>query len=187
MTEKIPITTKDQCYALLHRKALGNTLRMWPSWEAFHESGYSGPTGIRYRGKKGGSGPCVAQIPADMVGNVVCMLVKGGFDIDRMEFTQFPPDEYRTIQGELTENPCLYLHYSFFPAPMRLALAEDGRHATGLAAKMLLQRHLSPASMDDMRELLDLYPGHVVEFTAFSRNVGWARGRNAIVWEVRAY
>jgi len=36
-------------------------------------------------------------------------------------------------------------------------------------------------------ELLDLYPDHVIEFSAAEVFVGDRPGRNAVVWEVRKY
>ena len=181
------IKDKDEMYRLLKKGALGNTILMWDSFHEFENSDYQGPVGIRYRGNVGGSSFCVAQIPRNKINKVISVLVEDGYDFNRMEFLQSPPDEYRTIQGELQLNPEYYLYYSTYPAPMREALEKDGKHLYGIEVKMFLQKYLTPSSYDDIQELLILYSNSVIEFTAFSRKIGWARGRNAIVWEVRNY
>lgn len=43
------------------------------------------------------------------------------------------------------------------------------------------------ASYEDVRELLKLYPNHVVEFSCCDRSVGSVPGRNTVIWEVRLY
>ncbi len=55
------------------------------------------------------------------------------------------------------------------------------------AARALLRSVLNPNSYDDLGELLDRYPGHVVELSALEVCYGTCENRNAIVWEVRAY
>lgn len=55
------------------------------------------------------------------------------------------------------------------------------------AAVACLNRWLTPDSLSDLRELLQLYPDHVVEFTALDSNLGTLPGRNAVIWEVRQY
>ncbi len=55
----------------------------------------------------------------------------------------------------------------------------------GLQAAAVIRKHLNDNSHDDLRELLDTYPGHVVELTALDRCVGTVPHRNAVIWEVR--
>lgn len=69
----------------------------------------------------------------------------------------------------------------------RQAMGAHSREWRGLAAKQLLRAHLNSNSLSDLGELLDLYPGHVMEFTALDRNYGTVPGRNAVIWEVRLY
>jgi hypothetical protein len=66
-------------------------------------------------------------------------------------------------------------------------LMRHPREWRGLAARHLLERHLNPASMADLRAAMERWPGHVVELSAMGRNFGTVPGRNAVVWEVRAY
>lgn len=101
-------------------------------------------------------------------------------------------DPWAVLRGEVWESDAepagLTLHATTADAALvkwRPALATHARQYTGSAAVAVLRAYLSPDSYADLRELLDLYPGHVVEFTACSREVGKIPGRNAVVWEVR--
>jgi hypothetical protein len=105
-----------------------------------------------------------------------------------MIYGECPPEESRTIQGELCRGPWgHYFYYTFAAGPMRWALEEAGRHAWGLEVLMLLRANVDPSSLDDIMELLDEYPDHVVEFTSFTVPVGRIPGRQTLIWEVRKY
>jgi hypothetical protein len=67
---------------------------------------------------------------------------------------------------------------------MRLALAEETLHATGLKAKIILESLLDPTSYDAIIDLLEKYDGHVIEFSCWERKVGI---RRTMIWEVRDY
>lgn len=101
------------------------------------------------------------------------------------------PDHLATLQAELIEMPELVMRYREYPrVPHRMermrAAMQHARQAKGLAAHLLLRRWLDSASMDTLRYLLDEYPGHVIELTAYSTKVGVERS-NTIFWETRAY
>lgn len=57
----------------------------------------------------------------------------------------------------------------------------------GTAARSLLRSVLNDNSYDDLNDLIERYPGHVYELSAFEKCVGTLAGRNHLVWEVRAY
>ena len=80
----------------------------------------------------------------------------------------------------------LSMTYTDVRLPMRSALAQRTLHADGLMALGLLKCYLDDPSYDNMMNLLDEYPDHVVEFTAFSRGMG-VLGWASCVWEVRRY
>lgn len=61
------------------------------------------------------------------------------------------------------------------------------RRWEGVAARLVLARHLNENSRDDLAALLDRYPDHVVEVSALDRCIGNVPHRNGVVWEVRAY
>lgn len=69
---------------------------------------------------------------------------------------------------------------------MREAM-KHAKRATGLRAQMILKELLWPSSYDDLMDLIDLFPEHVIEFGAHTRAVGVLPHRNTVVWEVRAY
>lgn len=95
---------------------------------------------------------------------------------------------YQTIQGEVYRSPRgLELYYTRVQKPMRTALAEASTQVSGIIASLLLRYHLCPRSHDWLMELLDRYPDHVIEFSAFDKDVGMIPGLNAIIWEVRMY
>lgn len=54
-------------------------------------------------------------------------------------------------------------------------------------ANLILARHLNANSLDDLKVVLEQYPGHVVELSALDRCLGTAPHRNGCVWEVRDY
>lgn len=104
-----------------------------------------------------------------------------------------------TIQGEIfrtpdqrtgyvpSEGPCgLQLFYSHLPLPQRQALQKDGRTAYGIMADILLRRYLDPGDREWLLELLDEYPGHVVEFSSYGRRWGTEMKRT-VIWECRLY
>ena len=80
----------------------------------------------------------------------------------------------------------LSMTYTDIKLPMRPALAQRTLHADGLMALGLLKCYLDDPSYDNMMSLLDEYPDHVVEFTAFNRAMG-VLGWASCVWEVRSY
>lgn len=99
------------------------------------------------------------------------------------------PTDKTTCQGEVSEGVWgLQLHYSLVPnKPMRAALAEGARDVTGLVASIVLGRFLNDLSYGWLRHLLEEYPSHVVEFSAYSVCWGTVPGHNTVFWEVRKY
>ena len=70
---------------------------------------------------------------------------------------------------------------------MNVALREKEERISGLNAKIILQRNLSPSSLSDMESLLQTFPNDVIEFSSYSIPVGNIQGRNTVIWEVRNY
>lgn len=109
---------------------------------------------------------------------------------------QVPEEVQRTLtlQGEVqqaipgTGRIGLELYYSTVPKVMREALHERAEQTHGLKALGLLRAALCPNSYEWLLELLDRYPGHVVEFSTFRKCWGTLFPRyNTIFWEVRLY
>lgn len=177
------IRRKSEYVALWHRGLLGNKLR---SWDTILEI----PKGfqkvmIRQKSRNGG-GMAREALVRDLP-RLTCKSPGNYF------FNELAPDATAVLQGEVIETPILEL-FGHIRGPqeigevlrMRDILPRAERYK-GLKALQILQGHLSPASMDDVRELLDLYPGHAIELSAYPRNLGLYQGRNTIIWEVRAY
>jgi hypothetical protein len=110
-----------------------------------------------------------------------------GARLEAVAYNEAAPDDALLIQGEVmlsTEHVSLF--YSKKKTTMRKAL-QQGLQAHGLNALCLLRQHLFPASWTDIQELFDRFPDSVIEFSAFEHPVGFLRGRNAVIWEVRNY
>jgi len=96
-------------------------------------------------------------------------------------------EAYRTVNAECYRNETdgLYLYYSTAPGYMRESLAAGGKGVGGTTALLTLRHYLNDNSYDDLTELLDRYPDHQIEFSAYSKCFGTMKGRNAVIWEVR--
>lgn len=180
------VPTKTDMYELYQKGCFGNKLRTW-SLEEYLNNDFTGTVVLRYAGT-GGGGKAAYHLSRNEVPNVVAEWESEGLSRSRIKVNESAPDSLLTVQGEVMRSEeGLSLRYSRMKAPMRKALAEQPEHARGLSAVLLLRHTLNPSSFEDIMELLDLYDGAVVEFSAFSVNLGDCRGRNALVWEVRHY
>lgn len=105
-----------------------------------------------------------------------------------LTFNESAPDEVLLIQGEVHRGVGgLYLRYDTTPnLKMKEAMAR-AKDAWRLHAQGLLRQRMAPSSYDDVMELLDEYPGHVVEFSTHGVTCGDCPHRNTLIWEVRAY
>jgi hypothetical protein len=113
--------------------------------------------------------------------------MKEGAELDRITFSEAINDSAITIQGEVQEGINGWdLRYSNDKVPMRKAM-DKCLHAKGLTARMMLEHHMDSASLDDLKDLLDTYPGAVVEFTTLSEDLGLVPRRNTVFWEVRHF
>ena len=175
------VINKTIMYQEYMRDKFANTLRIWRSTKELVESEFRGAVGIRSLLP---GGEFYYHLP-------ILSAITKGMELEalgrKIILSESAPDHLRTIQGELCEfDGILYLTYSRAKTHMREALKRPS-YAVGISVRLLLQQELSPPSYDDIMELLDLYPNHVIEFTAFSTFVGPSRGRNTCVWEVRLY
>ena len=179
------IRNKTQMYELLLAGKLGNRVRAWDGLKALEASGYRGQVSLR--SKNIADPVAVYHVPYEMLHEVL----DANHLCHRTDivYSESPPDEMRVIQGELTRSPyCgLFFKYTFAPLPMRSAFDQGSfQYAEGLRAKLLLEHYVDPSSLDDLYELLDEYPDHVIEFSSFAVPVG-VLGRLAVIWECRLY
>lgn len=200
------ILKKPTAVAMFGRGAFGNHLRQWNTLRELSESSFDGLLMLRFRKA---DGPVKKDLTLYEAIDTTHELVRHGKwryeDIyynevlENQDVLVAIQDVLVAIQGELMRNHGeywartgqfgLHLTYSTKPMRMREAMRANPQRALRLQAKMLLQQHLDPYSYDEIMELLDLYPGHIIEFTCCKRPVGSManRGRNTIVWEVRKY
>jgi hypothetical protein len=184
------LDTKGIFFEVWHRGGLGSKLRSWRAPQFVpKEKGLQ----IMLRAKGGPGGSLLAHWVSRPRLEAEWLRMQERFPGVRWELNECAPDETSTLQGEIVESPTLDLFAYERPSSrigellrMRDILPLASRYQ-GLMAKQLLKRHLWPASYDDLMELLDLFPEHVVEFSAYSRACGWAKQRNTLIWECRRY
>jgi hypothetical protein len=171
------IRTKREFYRLWNAGLLGNRPRTWHSLMALTSSDFQGEVTIRNAEVPGWR--TQYRVP---VNEAILTAPPGS------TFNESAPDLQLTFQGEVTRREGgLYLRFDCTPnLKMKEAMA-CAKDAYGLTAKLLLDRYLWPSSRDDLDALLDLYPDHVIEFSAYDRAVGDRPHRNTLIWEVRAY
>jgi len=175
-----PVTTKRRMYELVERGRLGNYPRWWRSIEQMRADGYRGHVSLR--SLEVANPVRLYHVPADQLQKCfeslpACQREAG------IVFSEDPPDEKRVIQGEWDGYE---LHYTFAKHPMRIAFDEQSLHASGPRARLILRSYLQASDYEWLDELTNDFPGHVVEFSAFSVPVGLLN-TYMLVWEVRAY
>lgn len=110
------------------------------------------------------------------------------FAPSQLYISAMAPTHLTTLQGELQRSiRGLDLYYSTVKKPMRDSLVEGGRQVSGATAVCLLRSYLDASSYEWVELLLDRYPDHVIEFSAYSRCWGTVPRRNTVIWETRAY
>ncbi len=181
------IKSKERNYELWNLGRFGNTLRTWDDpCKAIIDDSFFGPYVVR---SKKPSGPCFYHIPnkGALRDTMVPIWMKADLDLNKSFYVnEVMPVEHVTVQGELqrTEQG-LYFFYSHQKLHMREALKTTPRHATGFYVNCLLKTYCQQYA-EVLLSLLDEYPDHIVEFTAFDcpvGNLGWP----IIVWECRCY
>ncbi len=115
-------------------------------------------------------------------------LVLVGTDPKSLYISAMAPTEKTVLQGEVQRGPGgLQLYYTTVRQPMRDALKVWARQVSGIISVYLLKKFLWASSYEWLEHLLDTYPDHVVEFSAYSVEWGTVRGHNTVFWEVRKY
>ncbi len=179
------ISNKLLNYDLYQRGYYGNKLRTWNSLEEILDSGYHGLVSTRY--KLPDSRFSLYAIPVKDLAAKIDQEIARGAKKEYIVFNETAPDNSLTIQGELQQTERhLTLFYSTKKCSMRQAL-KVARQIEGLKVEYLLRHYLTPSSYSDLEELLELYSGHVIEFSTFSMTLGDRKGRNTVIWEVRDY
>lgn len=189
------LSTKAEMMEEYRAGRFGNTLRAWPSLDAYEAD----PTAngvelvLRYQGRPGRQYPHYGEsIPPTMAREVAAEWVRLGARPELIHVNEGAKEQYLTIQGEVMRSERhIDLRYSTVRKPMRLALAEREEHTYGLRAVSLLRQYMDPQSFEELWELLDSYDdpavSPVVEFSTWSIDQGTCTRRNTAFWEVRHY
>ena len=184
------VSSKQLYYKLAETYKFGNRFRTWDGVNAWLDSGYDGP--IRFRSKVPGSklfttGKPYEGGPAIMRAYEAALQM--GESPGNIIFCEPAPEEHLTFQGEVCEGQFgeLCLTWSTEPGiTNREAMTRPtGRHS-GLSAHLTLKHFLDPEDHEWLIELLHRWPGHAVEFSAYSIRVGLFESR-MVVWEVRYF
>lgn len=180
----VSITTKRQMYAMLAAGAFGNTVPAFDGLDAWlaRSKQWSCPLwGVR----SFMSGD--PRMRLDLPTAHVPAYCRTAFGSDR--FTVSPMvDQWLTYRAEVFDSPqglvCRQV-IGHRELKWRQAFARHGYEVGGSVAAMMIRHFLNGNSFDDLMDLFDRYPGHVVELTAMERCYGTLALRNAVVWEVR--
>jgi hypothetical protein len=179
-----PVLTKADFVRRYKRGEFGNASPTWHTPHEFIESNYSGLVHLRNRVVGG-------TTHYNLAPSKVIVLWNAQMYPELWYASGMAPHHCNVIQGEVQVMPSIggiTLMYSTVPGlPMREALAQETQYARGIIALCHLQRFLCPSSYQWLHTLLARYPGHVVEFSTFSRNWGTLPHYNTVFWEVRNY
>ena len=179
------IDSKEKNFDAYKKGLFGNKLRTWYGLYDFNNSDYSGYVTLRYSGDVGASNYTAYNVLK--VNDKVNEFIKNGADPKLIIINESAPDERLTIQGEITKDANGYnLFYSLQKGKMRDCL-QNGIQVFGLKAKLILQHYLFQNSFNDIMELIELYPEHIIEFSTYEMKLGDCKNRNTVIWEVRKY
>lgn len=171
------IKTKTKMYEYLKKGLLGNTAKIYNS---LNEIPKNEILSMRYN-QAGNISKCDPNMTKDK-------LINRNIDLSEVTICQ-QPQQYANclLNGEITKNHFgLDLRYKIGNMWMRPAMKIADR-ATGLFAQKILDTYLTSSDYDCLMDLLDIYEGHIIEFTVFDNYVGTIPNRNTIIWEVRKY
>jgi len=185
----VVIRNKKIFYNLYNKNLLGNKLKTWYTLRDIKKDNYSGPLMIR---QTTGHGGLVKEFKnLDELSDYINSSLVDKEAREHFIYNECAPDDRVVLQGEVKylDDGRLYLYCARSCRGMRMreALAKHAESFYGMQARAILGQMLNNASYDDLFGLLEEYEGHVVEFSAYSINVGWAKGRNILIWEVRYY
>lgn len=96
-------------------------------------------------------------------------------------------DEHVQLRANVMKNPELYAQVVIGQGhvPWREAFNLYSRVYEGSAARVIINNYLNDNDKSDLEELLEKYPGHVVEFSVLDKCWGISEHRSSVIWEVR--
>jgi len=184
------ISSKQFYYELAEIYRFGNRFRTWDGVDAWLDSGYAGS--IRFRSKVPGSKLFTTGKPYEG-GQTIMRAYEAALQLGETPgniiFCEPAPEEYLTFQGEVCEGQFgeLCLTWSTEPGiTNREAMTRPTGKHSGLSANIIAKHFLDLEDYEWLLALLEQYPDHAVEFSAYSIPVGPFDAR-MVVWEVRAF
>lgn len=180
------VRTKAEMYRRFHRGEFGNHGPMWETWEEYDASGYGGLIAIRTR--RVAAGRCQYNLSRAEAALCRQRFRAEGYRDSELHYSAMIRDDRVLLQGEVqrTWRGLDLLASTQRNCPMRPALRDHAFREHGLRASQRLQEAMDGPSWDCLNELLDIFDGHVVEFSTL--DVSWGvLGWNTVFWEVRAY
>ena len=186
MQKPPPVLTKHDFVKRYKAGEFGNHAPTWNALEEYQNAGYKGMVHLRNRQA---SGTTIYNVPDYRVKENWDAMLKAGILPSDIYISAMAPHEKNVIQGEVFQST---RHYTLFYSrqvglPMRDALQKDGNQVHGIMVLTMLRECLDVRSMLWLEDLLQNYPGHVVEFSTFSEQWGTLPGFNTCFWEVRNY
>lgn len=188
-----PVLNKADFFRRFYANEFGNRGPIWfkEQYDQWHIT-YLGATPtpdtttfmIRETSAKAGGGIMLAWLKAyEVQSEWILRSAKAELSISLMA-----PHHHQTINGEvMRDHRGLCLYYSEVKEAMRPSLLKGGKQVFRLQAGMVLRQHLTPHDREWLMHLLNLYPDHVIEFTAFNRCWGTVPSSKCVIWEVRKY
>lgn len=187
------VKDKADYYFLYNSGFLGNRPLTWNSIDEIAKSKWKGK--ICLRGKTGiPRSKSRFNMTLEETFQYVKELEREGISPEKLTFNQSMPDEYLTIQGEVTREGKLmggkadfiFLTYSMIKEPMNRAFEKETLHEQGIKALMKIKGNLDAPSYENLLELFRIFPDSMIEFSSYDIGVG-NLNRNTIFWEVRNY
>jgi hypothetical protein len=175
----VEIRKKTEFFRLWTAGALGHRLRIWTDPQQVDAD----HVGFRQVGPAGGGR--FEVVARDQISNTATRWCRDGLSFVICEVA---PDDRCTLQGEVSHGIGGWCGTLGLSHRLRMRDAFAVGHIiprSPCVTRHLLRTYCSPASLDDLDALLDLYPDAVIELSCY--DVDFGRGRNTIFWEVRNY
>jgi hypothetical protein len=195
------INSKKEYYALARRHQLGNTIRQW-TWREFVEMLDRGETET-FPKRVALRGMTPASKAIQKYDLTLKMAYRRGLTIkvpqDEILVDEQAPDHLSTLRGEvMRDERYWYLRYDMTPgARMRTVMDTEDftfpvfparvrgmAHEYGLKAQSLLKQYMDENSWIMLMDLFDRYPEAIIEFSCYSKRLGYFN-LNTIFWECR--
>ena len=180
------IPDKKTFKALSNKGILGNRFRTFATVE---DAYWSGVPCFYIRGPVAGWPHMVQCCPVAQLDETVARIERKGTPRSQMQFVEVKPDGTpRTINAEILRGEQgLWLRYgSSSVLNLRHDLEQNGIHAQGIKAKQVMWTRMPQEDVDMVDELLDDWPGAIIEFSTYEQRVG-IFDRYTVIWEVRHY